>query len=257
MMTPLSVVGLERGLTPAERPVVPAMRAPYATVRKQVSVRPGLRKHSQLRPGPDCARTGVRIKLLAVIVWIALVVWLGLVIWSLSVVRAAAGADAPAPPPNREPLPVARSVRGAQAADGDRPGRAPGRRARRDGATSPTRTSGRRCRSSACWRCSCSARTSSCSTPSASGSAARSPAWCWRWRCSGPAPAAVARPRLGAGRRDCAGGVRGTYLLNNLLTYTTFPLLGGLALHALKQADVRARAATRSRSSSSSSPPTR
>src|SRR3954454_11752843 len=52
----------------------------------------------QLRPGPDCARTGVRTKLLAVIVWIALVVWLGLVIWSLSVVRAAAGADAPATP---------------------------------------------------------------------------------------------------------------------------------------------------------------
>ena len=35
--------------------------------------------------------------MLAVIVWIALVVWLGLVIWSLSVVRAAAGADAPPP----------------------------------------------------------------------------------------------------------------------------------------------------------------
>src|SRR4051812_4537469 len=51
----------------------------------------------ELRPGPDCTRTGVRTKLLSVIVWIALVVWLGLVIWSLSVVRAAAGADAPAP----------------------------------------------------------------------------------------------------------------------------------------------------------------
>jgi putative nucleotidyltransferase with HDIG domain len=35
--------------------------------------------------------------LLAVIVWIALVVWLGLVVWSLSVVRAAAGADPPTP----------------------------------------------------------------------------------------------------------------------------------------------------------------
>ena len=37
--------------------------------------------------------------MLVVIVWIALVVWLGLVIWSLSVVRGAVGADAPAPAP--------------------------------------------------------------------------------------------------------------------------------------------------------------
>ena len=41
--------------------------------------------------------------MLPVIVWIALVVWLGLVIWSLSVVRAAAGADAPSPPRTRAP----------------------------------------------------------------------------------------------------------------------------------------------------------
>src|SRR4051794_2211664 len=58
---------------------------------------------AELRPGPDCAPTGVRITLLSVIVWIALVVWLGLVIWSLSVVRAAAGMDAPAPAPARIP----------------------------------------------------------------------------------------------------------------------------------------------------------
>src|SRR3954464_1340118 len=58
---------------------------------------------NQLRPGPDCARTGVRTKLLLVIVWIALVVWLGLVIWSLSVVRSAAGADAPSPARTRAP----------------------------------------------------------------------------------------------------------------------------------------------------------
>src|SRR3954447_4207721 len=65
----------------------------------------GVAEHAdpQLRPGPDCARTGVRTKLLAVIVWIALVVWLGLVIWSLSVVRAAAGADAPATPRTKAP----------------------------------------------------------------------------------------------------------------------------------------------------------
>ena len=53
----------------------------------------------------------------------------------------------------------------------------------------------------------------------------------------GPAPAAVlglASALVDSTRR----GVRGTYLLNNLLTYTTFPLLGGLALHSLKLADI-------------------
>src|SRR3954453_22551411 len=65
----------------------------------------GVAEHAdpQLRPGPDCAYTGVRTKLLFVIVWIALVVWLGLVIWSLSVVRSAAGADAPPPARTRAP----------------------------------------------------------------------------------------------------------------------------------------------------------
>ena len=50
----------------------------------------------------------------------------------------------------------------------------------------------------------------------------------------GPAPAALlglASALVDALRRK----VRGTYLLNNLLTYTTFPLLGGLALGALHQ----------------------
>ena len=45
----------------------------------------------------------------------------------------------------------------------------------------------------------------------------------------GPAPAALlgfASALVDALRRR----VRGTYLLNNLLTYTTFPLLGGVAL---------------------------
>ena len=50
----------------------------------------------------------------------------------------------------------------------------------------------------------------------------------------GPAPAALlglASALVDALRRK----VRGTYLLNNLLTYTTFPLLGGIALDALHQ----------------------
>ena len=83
--------------------------------------------------------------MLFVIVWIALVVWLGLVIWSLSVVRAAAGADAPAP-------------------------------AAVLGLTSALVDSLRR-------------------------------------------------------------RVRGTYLLNNLLTYTTFPLVGGVLLYTLDRTD--------------------
>src|SRR4029079_19681664 len=48
----------------------------------------------------------------------------------------------------------------------------------------------------------------------------------------GPAPAALfglASALSDALRRK----VRGTYLLNNLLTYTTFPLLGGIALQVI------------------------
>ena len=91
-------------------------------------------------------------------------------------------------------------------------------------------------RSSGCWRCSCSAATSSCSTRSASGSAARSPASCWRWRCSGRRRRRLlgfTSALVDALRRR----VRGTYLLNNLLTYTTFPLVGGATLLALNRTD--------------------
>jgi hypothetical protein len=52
----------------------------------------------------------------------------------------------------------------------------------------------------------------------------------------GPAPAAalgLASALVDSTRRR----VRGTYLLNNLLTYTAFPLIGGLALHSLRDAD--------------------
>src|ERR1041384_5054066 len=52
----------------------------------------------------------------------------------------------------------------------------------------------------------------------------------------GPAPAAVlglASALVDALRRR----VRGTYLLNNLLTYTTFPLLGGVALSTVHAHD--------------------
>jgi putative nucleotidyltransferase with HDIG domain len=52
----------------------------------------------------------------------------------------------------------------------------------------------------------------------------------------GPAPAAflgLTSALIDALRRK----VRGTYLLNNLLTYSTFPLLGGLALQAVVSSD--------------------
>jgi putative nucleotidyltransferase with HDIG domain len=54
----------------------------------------------------------------------------------------------------------------------------------------------------------------------------------------GPAPAAalgLASALVDAVRRH----VRGSYLLNNLLTYMTFPLLGGLVLHRLDSSDPR------------------
>src|SRR4029079_5487664 len=52
----------------------------------------------------------------------------------------------------------------------------------------------------------------------------------------GPAPAAalgLASALVDALRRR----VRGTYLLNNLLTYTTFPLVGGIVLNAFHNTD--------------------
>src|SRR5262249_8957394 len=52
----------------------------------------------------------------------------------------------------------------------------------------------------------------------------------------GPAPAAalgLASAGVDAVRRR----VRGTYLLNNLLTYVTFPLLGGIVLYSLDHND--------------------
>src|SRR3954463_13147154 len=183
-----------------------------------------------LRPGPDCAPTGVRITLLVVIVWIALVVWLGLVLWSLSVVRAAAGSDAPAPGPARIPT-----------------GHVPFAGRRRAMAVGQT-----------------------VALLGVLGVAAYlSDASQWeplplvgliallvlgsdilvldakRFRIGGsftglvlamallgPAPAAflgLASALVDALRRK----VRGTYLLNNLLTYTTFPLVGGIVLDAL------------------------
>jgi putative nucleotidyltransferase with HDIG domain len=48
----------------------------------------------------------------------------------------------------------------------------------------------------------------------------------------GPTPA-VAMGLAAAGVDGLRRHVRGTYLVNNLVTYATFPLIGGLALHAL------------------------
>src|SRR4051794_24413796 len=103
MMTPLSVVGVTGDeLTLAACLSYPQVGTLCHVRHKRLFVSRNM-PLPQLRPWPDCARTGVRTKLLPVIVWIALVVWLGLVIWSLSVVRAAAGADAPAPARTRAP----------------------------------------------------------------------------------------------------------------------------------------------------------
>src|SRR4051812_41559092 len=98
MMTPLTVGWLWNARADPRAGRLPAL--PIDTRAPENGVSP---LEINLRPGPDSAATGVRITLLAVIVWIALVVWLGLVVWSLSVVRAAAGSDAPAPAPARIP----------------------------------------------------------------------------------------------------------------------------------------------------------
>jgi hypothetical protein len=165
-----------------------------------------------------------------VIVWIALVVWLALVMWSFSVMRATAGADAPAPMRNRSPY-------GGVPLAGRRRGIAVGQ------------------------------ALALVAVPAAAGYLSDAGQWhplplvglltllvlgsdvlvfdAKRFRIGGsftglvlamallgPAPAAflgLASALVDGLRRH----VRGTYLLNNLLTYTTFPLLGGIALHAL------------------------
>ena len=175
--------------------------------------------------------------MLAVVVWIALVVWLALVVWSLSVVKGAAGSDragvAPEPVPPRAPrLPYAGRRQAIAIGQGVLLG----------------------------------------VVVAAGVSVSTADQWqplalvgllfllvlgsdilvldAKRFRIGGsftglvlamallgPAPAAalgLASALVDALRRR----VRGSYLLNNLLTYTAFPLLGGLALQRLDHTDV-------------------
>jgi putative nucleotidyltransferase with HDIG domain len=174
--------------------------------------------------------------LVAVIVWIALVVWLGLVIWSLSVVRAAAGADAPAPPAERERTPVTRLPFAGR------------RRAMAIGqsiALVITLAAAAYLSDESQWEplvlvglLALLVLGSDILVLDAK-----------RFRIGGsftglvlamallgPAPAAflgLASALVDGLRRR----VRGTYLLNNLLTYSLFPLLGGLALTAVEHED--------------------
>ena len=100
---------------------------------------------------------------------------------------------------------------------------------------SPPRSSGSRRRWSGCCSCSCSAATSSCCDAK-------------RFRIGGSFLGIVlATALLGPGARPCCSASpprradalrsrpRGTYLLNNLVTYATFPLLGGIALQWLQK----------------------
>src|SRR3954468_18330702 len=230
MMTPLSVVGVTGDeLTLAVCLSYPQVGTLCHVRHKRLFVSRNM-PVPQLRPGPDCVRTRVRTKLLVVIVWIALVVWLGLVMWSLSVVRAAAGADAPAPTRTRAPV-------------------------------SGVLFAGRR------RLMAVSQGVLLVVTLAATVLLSDEAQWtplpltgllallvlgsdilvldAKRFRIGGsftglvlamallgPAPAAflgLASALIDALRRK----VRGTYLLNNLLTYTTFPLLGGIALSAI------------------------
>ncbi len=170
------------------------------------------------------------------VIWVALAVWLLLVCWSLSVVRAAAGADAPSASPSRA---------------ASRPPTAPfaGRRrvmliaqgALLVGVVALAVTWS----SDDQWRplplvglVALLVLGSDILVLDAK-----------RFRIGGsftglvlamallgPAPAALLgfmSASVDALRRR----VRGTYLLNNLLTYITFPVLGGVVLHALDKAD--------------------
>ena len=167
------------------------------------------------------------------IVWIALVVWLGLVIWSLSVVRAAAGADAPPPGRTRAPS-------GGVPLAGRRRTIAVGQAILLVGVLATTVLLSNESQ----WEplplvglLALLVLGSDILVLDAK-----------RFRIGGsftglvlamallgPAPAAalgLASALVDSLRRR----VRGTYLLNNLLTYTTFPLIGGVALHAIHEA---------------------
>ena len=230
-----------RGLTPA-RVLVPAKSKPTPGAEKKCFETPlcgamlyPITVRKKLRPGPDCAAArGThylarcdRLDRIGRLAWAGRLVALrGEGCRRCGSPCAGAGTHPHGP----------RAVRRPPPRDGHRTGVRAGRRARRRRLPQRREPVGAAGRSSGCSRCSCSARTSSCSTPSASGSAARSPAWCWRWRCSGPRP-----PRSSASRSALVDAlrrrVRGTYLLNNLLTYTTFPLLGGIVLSAFYESD--------------------
>jgi hypothetical protein len=169
-----------------------------------------------------------------VIVWIALVVWLALVLWSLSVMRRASGSDAPASTRSR-------NLYGGVPLAGRRRATAVGQAVALVGVLGVAAYLS----DAEQWR----------SLPLVGLLAllvlgsdilvldAK------RFRIGGsftglvlamallgPAPAALlglSSALVDALRR----GVRGTYLLNNLLTYTTFPLVGGFALFTLDHSD--------------------
>jgi putative nucleotidyltransferase with HDIG domain len=173
---------------------------------------------------------------LAVVVWVALVVWLALVVWSLSVVRAAAETDRPVPTPpssrmrgSRTPFAGRRrllaGVQGALLAVAI-------------GVAAYLSTTDQWLPLPLLGLITLLVLGSDILVLDAK-----------RFRIGGsftglvlamallgPAPAAalgLASALVDALRRR----VRGTYLLNNLLTYVTFPLLGGVVLHALNDAD--------------------
>jgi hypothetical protein len=172
--------------------------------------------------------------LLVVIVWIALVVWLGLVIWSLSVVRAAAGADAPAPARSRT-LSIGIPYAGRRRAIAVGQGAA---LVFVLGATVYLSDESQWMPVPLVGLLALLVLGSDILVLDAK-----------RFRIGGsftglvlamallgPAPAAVlglASALVDSLRRR----VRGTYLLNNLLTYTTFPLVGAVVLYTLDRAD--------------------
>ncbi len=168
------------------------------------------------------------------IVWIALVVWLGLVAWSLSVVRAAAGADAPAPTRSRTsnsgiPYDARRRVIAIGQAVALALVLAVTVYVSDESQWMPVPLVGLL----ALLVLGSDILVLDAKRFRIGGSFT---GLVLAMALLGPAPAAVlglASALVDSLRRR----VRGTYLLNNLLTYTTFPLIGGLVLYTFDRTD--------------------
>ena len=177
---------------------------------------------------------GYALPLLAVVVWIALVVWLGagrlVALRGEGCCRRGRPGPGSGPRLGARPRPYAGRRRAIAVGQASRwSSRSP------PPPTSPaTRPVAAAAARRACSRCSCSARDILVLDAKRFRIGGSFTGLVLAMALLGPAPAAalgLASALVDALRRR----VRGTYLLNNLLTYTTFPLLGGIAALRARQ----------------------